>query len=343
MLVGGGTDAAADLYVRATGHAGQRRCARLLPSPVGSQRPRRVPQGASLAAPGERRHREVVSSTDELRVHPGRVDGAPCPNPMRLIIACAAALVLSGSAAAALPRQGMLVPGRSLGGVRLGEPATQVRAALGSKFGVCRGCATTTWYFTYRTVRPPRASPSSSPAVASLLSTPSGRPAGWTALHGLKLGAIEAQITGSLERRSRSSCSGYDARVSDDARARTVYYVVGSEALGVRTAAAAREPMPVIGLADVEAAARRLEGVAHRTPVFTSRTLDEFVGARVSPEGGVPPARRRLQVPRRVQQAGVAIPRRARPRRGRVLVRQPRAGGRDRGTAGRHDRDDRDA
>ena len=39
--------------------------------------------------------------------------------------------------------------------------------------------------------------------------------------------------------------------------------------------------MPVIGLADVEAAARRLEGVAHRTPVFTSRTLDEFVGARV--------------------------------------------------------------
>jgi threo-3-hydroxy-L-aspartate ammonia-lyase len=37
----------------------------------------------------------------------------------------------------------------------------------------------------------------------------------------------------------------------------------------------------VIELADVEAAARRLEGVAHRTPVFTSRTLDERTGARV--------------------------------------------------------------
>jgi threonine dehydratase len=37
----------------------------------------------------------------------------------------------------------------------------------------------------------------------------------------------------------------------------------------------------VIERADVEAAAHRLEGVAHRTPVFTSRTLDERVGASV--------------------------------------------------------------
>jgi threo-3-hydroxy-L-aspartate ammonia-lyase len=37
----------------------------------------------------------------------------------------------------------------------------------------------------------------------------------------------------------------------------------------------------VITRADVDAAARRLEGVAHRTPVFTSRTLDERVGASV--------------------------------------------------------------
>ena len=37
----------------------------------------------------------------------------------------------------------------------------------------------------------------------------------------------------------------------------------------------------MIERADVEAAARRLEGVANRTPVFTSRTLDQRVGARV--------------------------------------------------------------
>jgi threonine dehydratase len=37
----------------------------------------------------------------------------------------------------------------------------------------------------------------------------------------------------------------------------------------------------VIELADVEAAAERLGGVAHRTPVVTSRTLDERTGATV--------------------------------------------------------------
>jgi threonine dehydratase len=37
----------------------------------------------------------------------------------------------------------------------------------------------------------------------------------------------------------------------------------------------------VIGLEDVRRAASRLRGVAHRTPVFTSRTLDDQVGATV--------------------------------------------------------------
>ena len=39
--------------------------------------------------------------------------------------------------------------------------------------------------------------------------------------------------------------------------------------------------MPLIELADVQAAAARLAGVAHRTPVFTSRTLDGMVGGAV--------------------------------------------------------------
>ena len=39
--------------------------------------------------------------------------------------------------------------------------------------------------------------------------------------------------------------------------------------------------MPLITVADVEAAAGRLAGVAHRTPVFNSRTLDGLAGGRV--------------------------------------------------------------
>ena len=37
----------------------------------------------------------------------------------------------------------------------------------------------------------------------------------------------------------------------------------------------------MIGLEDVQKAAKRLDGVAHRTPVLHSHTLDERVGARV--------------------------------------------------------------
>ncbi len=46
------------------------------------------------------------------------------------------------------------------------------------------------------------------------------------------------------------------------------------------TDAAAAPPLPV-GLADVEAAADRLSGVANHTPVLTARRLDERTGARI--------------------------------------------------------------
>jgi threonine ammonia-lyase medium form len=39
--------------------------------------------------------------------------------------------------------------------------------------------------------------------------------------------------------------------------------------------------VPVISLDDVRAAAARLDGIANRTPVFTSRTLNDLVGASV--------------------------------------------------------------
>jgi threonine dehydratase len=39
--------------------------------------------------------------------------------------------------------------------------------------------------------------------------------------------------------------------------------------------------VPVIELADVQSAAQRLHGVAHRTPILTSRTLDALAGASV--------------------------------------------------------------
>ena len=60
------------------------------------------------------------------------------------------ALLLAAPAAAGLPQAGKLVPGRSLGGIRLGQSPRAVRAALGTFYGSCRSCERQTWYFTYR-------------------------------------------------------------------------------------------------------------------------------------------------------------------------------------------------
>jgi hypothetical protein len=128
-------------------------------------------------------------------------------------------------ASAALPPTGTLVPGRSLGGLRLGETATQVRSALGSSYGVCRGCPTRTWYFTYRPFdRHGLAVELEAGRVTGMYTV--WKPDGWRTSRGLALGASETALQTLAGPLIPIVCSGYDARIRDDAGARTVYYVL---------------------------------------------------------------------------------------------------------------------
>lgn len=144
---------------------------------------------------------------------------------MRIALLCALLVVAAAPASAALPKAGTLVPGRSLSGVRLGETAPKVRAALGDSYGVCRGCAVTTWYFTYRPFdRHGLAVELVGGRVSGLYTI--WKPNGWRTPAGLRLGASEAdlqQLAGPLV---PIVCAGYDARVRDAADVRTVYYVL---------------------------------------------------------------------------------------------------------------------
>ena len=143
---------------------------------------------------------------------------------MRLVAACAAALALASVAAAAPPREGTLVPGRSLGGVRLGESAAAVRAALGTGYGVCRGCATTTWYYTYRPFdRRGLAVELTRGRVTGVYTI--WQPKGWTTRGGVRLGALDGELTAATGPLVAVVCPGYDARVADSGAARTVYYI----------------------------------------------------------------------------------------------------------------------
>jgi hypothetical protein len=151
---------------------------------------------------------------------------------MSRVALCAALLLcVAQPAAAALPRQGTLAPGSSLGGIRLDETAGQVRAALGRSYGVCRGCAVTTWYFTYRRFdRRGLAVELAGGRVSAVYTL--WQPDGWSAPRGLRLGAAQAQVTTLAGPLIPVTCSGYDALVRDARRARTAYYVLNGKLWG---------------------------------------------------------------------------------------------------------------
>lgn len=133
---------------------------------------------------------------------------------------------------AALPTAAAFVPGRSLAGVRLGEPAARVRAQLGRDYGVCRGCATTTWYFTYRRFDDQGLGVELTGGRVSAVYT-LWQPPGWHTAT-LRLGDPQANVGGALT----VQCSGYDALV----RGTAVYYVVGGNVWGFGLIPKGRSP-----------------------------------------------------------------------------------------------------
>jgi hypothetical protein len=155
---------------------------------------------------------------------------------MRRVLRCApvlGALLLCGAtaASAALPRNGSLVPGQSLGGIRLGEPAAQVRSALGGQYGLCRGCRTTTWYFTYKPFTGEGLAVELNRGRVSAVYT-IWRPSGWKGPQGLRLGDPEAEVTALAGPLIPITCAGYDALTTDAPDARTAYYIVDSRLWG---------------------------------------------------------------------------------------------------------------
>ena len=150
-------------------------------------------------------------------------------------------LLASAPTALALPRPGVLVPGHSLAGVRLGETGAQVRASLGARYGVCRGCAVPTWYFTYRPfTRSGLAVELARGRVSAVYTV--WKPAGWRGPAGLRLGAVEAQVTSLAGPLIPIVCTSYDALTRDSTSARTVYYVVNGKLWGFGLLAAHADP-----------------------------------------------------------------------------------------------------
>ena len=141
------------------------------------------------------------------------------------------AVAVAAAALAALPQQGVLVPGESLGGLRLGATRAQVAAAWGAEHGVCRSCRRTTWYFTYRRFEPQGAGVELRRGRVTALFT-LWQPPGWRTRQGVRLGDEASRVRALYGPLARTRCSGYEALTLRRGRTLTAFYVLRDEVWG---------------------------------------------------------------------------------------------------------------
>lgn len=137
----------------------------------------------------------------------------------------AAVLALVPAGAAAPPGAGVLVPGRSLGGIELGATKAEVERRWGRAYGVCRGCTAETWYFNYYAFQPRGAGIElRAGRVAAVFTL--YQPLGWRTTRGLMLGDSVARITAVYGALVRRECGGYSVLELPSRRAVTAFYVL---------------------------------------------------------------------------------------------------------------------
>jgi hypothetical protein len=135
------------------------------------------------------------------------------------------------AAALALPVHGLVVPGKSLGGVRLGDQPAHVRSLWGSKFGVCSDCPQRTWYFNYIRFAPQGAGVQfQGGRVVSVFTL--WAPTGWRTSQGLRIGDPGARLTRLYHRLQLYTCSNYLGYVLNAPTALTTFYVRNGKVWG---------------------------------------------------------------------------------------------------------------
>lgn len=126
--------------------------------------------------------------------------------------------------ALALPQHGVVVPGKSFAGLRLGATAAQVTRAWGRRHGRCRDCRRTTWYFTYKRFEPQGAGVSFRREAAESFFT-IWSPPGWRTDRGLAVGDPAARVTQLYGVLPRVECGTYAALVLRRGRTATQIYL----------------------------------------------------------------------------------------------------------------------
>ena len=131
-----------------------------------------------------------------------------------------------------LPRDGVLVGGRSLAGVKLGDSPAEVRALWGTHFTVCQGCGPTTWFY----IIPNGDQPAGASVrfrngkVTGIFTL--GSPLGWHTTTGLRVGELFKTFNDPAPSVHWRSCNGYGAKVTATPSSVTSILTMGQAVYG---------------------------------------------------------------------------------------------------------------
>jgi hypothetical protein len=150
------------------------------------------------------------------------------------MIAAIVAILAAGAGAAAAdpPDAGVLVLGRSLGGVGLGMTVGQVEARWGHASRRCRSCPRPTLLFNSVPFRPEGAAVELAAGRVSAVYT-LWAPAGWHTAEGVQVGESATEATAVYGPLGRVRCKGYYGLTIRSAHAVNVVYVVGTDVWGL--------------------------------------------------------------------------------------------------------------
>ena len=150
---------------------------------------------------------------------------------LRVAVTLAAGLALAVPAAAAPPRAGVVVPGRSFGGLSLGATEAAVKAAWGPRFGRCRSCRLRTLYFNVAPFDPTGAGVEIRRGRAVGFFTV-WSPRGWRTDGAVSIGDPAARVTSVYGALPSVSCGRYQALTLPARRAKTIFYVYDERVWG---------------------------------------------------------------------------------------------------------------
>jgi hypothetical protein len=143
----------------------------------------------------------------------------------------------------AFPTKGIVVPGKTIGGIGLGMTEAQVKLRWGSNFVVCQGCdpKLAVWLFEYRGPEPLGAAVKFSTTGKVVAVFTLGSPVGW-GVKGVMMGDPVSNVYNLFDNPGDANCIGYSALTVNGGGVVTSFYSASGVIYGYALTAPTQSP-----------------------------------------------------------------------------------------------------